>query len=307
MHDHLKRKFWLCGWLVLVMAAAAGCFQPLGGELEPTSLAEALPTFTMMPSDTPSPEPPTEAPAQPVEFPTATLLVFDLGTPVVQLPTQDPNLDPIWLTATAIFLEGQGIQPLDSEPLNVEPLDVVPLDGPTLDPLLQEATALVGTATAQVALPLTQTAAAILGPTITVPGVFPTNAGPVLPGQDCIYEVQPTDRNLYQISLLFGIPYMDIARATNMVNPNLIHVGDKLVIPGCGTTGYQPPPTSIPSIPGATQVPGGPGSGQTYVVVQGDTLFELSLAWGTTVQAIATLNQIPNVNLIYIGQTLTIP
>ena len=92
-----------------------------------------------------------------------------------------------------------------------------------------------------------------------------------------------------------------------MVNPNLIHVGDKLIIPGCGTTGYQPPPTSIPTNnPGYTPNPGG-GSGQSYVVQQGDTLFALSLSWGTTVNAIAALNQIANINLIYIGQTLYVP
>ena len=75
---------------------------------------------------------------------------------------------------------------------------------------------------------------------------------PPISGQDCIYEVQPTDRNLFRISLLFGVPYMQIAQASNLVNPNIIHVGDKLVIPGCGTTGYVPPPTSrsrlIPAI-----------------------------------------------------------
>ncbi|MEP7291600.1 MAG: LysM peptidoglycan-binding domain-containing protein [Chloroflexota bacterium] len=300
MHDHLKRKLLLSGWMILLLTAA-GCFQPLGGELEPTNAAEALPTFT------PSQVPPTATPdllvvtatLDPFAFPTSTLLVFDLGTQVVQLEAPPADLDPFWQTATAAYLQGQGIQPLD----------VVPLDAPTLDPLLQQATALVGTATAQAALPITQTYETMFGvSTATSPVIFqPTQAGLVVSGADCIYEVQPTDSNLYRISLLFGIPYMDIARATNMVNPNLIYVGDRLVIPGCGVTGYQPPPTTAPTQVGATQIPGGTGSGQTYLVVAGDTLYELSILWGTTVSAIATLNQIPNPNLIYIGQTLYKP
>lgn len=298
MHDHLKRRVWLTGCVLMLMALATGCFQPAGGGLESTLASEALPTFTMVPSDTPSPIPPTEAPPEVLVEPTATLLVFDLGTPVVQVPVE--QLDPIWQTATAIFLEGQGISPLE-----VVPLDEAPLDVATLDPLLVEATSIVGTATAAAALPITQTYEAMFGSTPTAPVIDPTVSGPVPIGSDCVYEVQPTDRNLYQISLLFGIPYMDIARASNLVNPNLIHVGDRLIVPGCGTTGYVPPPTTVPG-PGATLPPGG-GSGGTYTVVAGDTLFELSLAWGTTVSAIASLNAIPNVNLIYIDQVLRIP
>ena len=295
MHDHLKRRVWLAGWMILLFTAA-GCFQPAGGELESTLQSQALPTFTPIPP-TLTPTTPPSATLDPLLLiPTATLQVFDLNTPVAQVPLD--QLDPLVQTATAVFLQTQG----------VPPLDVVPLDVSTLDPLLQEATALVGTATAQAALPITQTYEAMFGvSTATSAVVLPTQSGPVVSGADCIYEVQPTDSNLYRISLLFGIPYMDIARATNMVNPNLIYVGDKLIIPGCGTTGYIPPPTTVPNVPAPTQVPGGPGSGQTYVVVAGDTLYELSILWGTTISAIATLNQIPNPNLIYIGQTLNIP
>src|SRR5688572_24231450 len=49
-------------------------------------------------------------------------------------------------------------------------------------------------------------------------------------------------------------------------------------------------------------------SGQTtYTVVYGDTLFRISLRFNTTIQALASANNISNVNLIYAGQTLTIP
>ena len=289
MHDHRLCRLWHTVWVV-VLLMAAGCFQPAGGGLEATSILQAQPTFTPFPSDTAIPMP-TETPA---EFFPAQLL--DVSTPVAMLP-ENQDLDPFWQTATAQYLLGLG-----------QPLDVVPLDQPTLDPLLASATVMVREATETAAFPLTQTAQAMGGfPTATFDVFQPTwtLSGPVVVGTDCVYEVQATDRNLYRISLLFGIPYMDIAQKSNLINPNLIHVGDKLIIPGCGVTGYQPPPTSMPTFQAGTQpAPGGSG---TYVVQAGDTLFALSLSWGTTVSQIAAINQIANVNLIYVGQTLTIP
>lgn len=48
-------------------------------------------------------------------------------------------------------------------------------------------------------------------------------------------------------------------------------------------------------------------SGNIYVVVKGDTLIEIANKFGTTVQAIANINGISNVNFIKIGQRLIIP
>jgi LysM repeat protein len=294
MH-HFKRGFWLSTCIVMLLTAA-GCFQPAGGGLEATNIAQALPTFTPFPTNTELPLP-TEAPTDITiqEVPT-----LALATEVAML--QDPNLDPFWQTATAAYLIDIGQAP---------PVDVVPLDVATLDPNLALATQMVREATETAAFPLTQTAQAIFGnPTATSPIILQptwTLAGPIVQGNDCIYEVQPTDRNLFRISLLYGVTYQSIAAASGLVNPNIIHVGDRLVIPGCGTTGQIPPPTSMPTFaPGQTPLPPG-GNNGTYVVVPGDTLFALSIAWGTTVQQIAAINQIANVNLIYVGQTLYIP
>ena len=44
--------------------------------------------------------------------------------------------------------------------------------------------------------------------------------------------------------------------------------------------------------------------GGAYVVQRGDTLSELALQWGTTVEYLAAVNGIANPDLIYIGQTL---
>jgi LysM repeat protein len=44
-----------------------------------------------------------------------------------------------------------------------------------------------------------------------------------------------------------------------------------------------------------------------YVVKRGNTLYSIARWYGTTVEAIALLNRIPNPSLIYVGQQLTIP
>lgn len=48
-------------------------------------------------------------------------------------------------------------------------------------------------------------------------------------------------------------------------------------------------------------------SGKTYTVRSGDTLSAIAKRFGTTVQAIAQLNGIKDVNKIYVGQVLRIP
>jgi LysM repeat protein len=45
----------------------------------------------------------------------------------------------------------------------------------------------------------------------------------------------------------------------------------------------------------------------TYVVQPGDNLYRLALRYNTTIWAIAQVNHIANINLIYVGQKLIIP
>lgn len=327
------------GFMLLV----SGCFQPAGAGLEATDVTTALPTFTPVPTDTPTTEPTPFPSFTPEDLPlgdgsTLTPSETDDGVGIAILPTESleggtriaQGIDPIWQTATAIYLEQIGDQggaqpPTDDFPIIQEPtLDLgIPVDPGVIAPEFQTATQIIIDSTATAAFPLTQTAQALFQPTFTATFEFPTltptiqqgQQGPVLSGEDCIHEVQPTDRNLFRIGLAYGVPYIDIARATPVLYPDLIYVGQKLVIPGCGTTGKIPPPTSTPSQPyfPNTQVPPGPTptsqyAGQTYTVIWGDTLYELSLLWGTTVNEIAARNpEIYNVNLIFVGQELVVP
>ncbi len=68
-------------------------------------------------------------------------------------------------------------------------------------------------------------------------------------------------------------------------------------------TGVTPQSTSLAQVT-ATEAP---PSGQTYTVKQGDTLFDIALAFGVSVEALARANGITDATLIRPGQVLVIP
>ena len=280
MRSYWKKSLSFFGFVALLLLLA-GCFQSAGGNTSGLSVAQnAGPTFTPFPTDPPV--------IQEVVI-TATQ---DPNALVQQFPTQDPNLNGIVIPTTDPNA-GFTIQQADG----------------SLDPLEMTATFIVGQATDQAAIPITQTAQALIGiPTATAAPLFATatveGSVPVGNGVDCIHEVTATDSNLYRISLIYGVTPQQIANASGLPNMNLIYVGQKLTIPGCGNTGVVPPATSIPD--GSTGGTGGP-VGSTYVVAQGDTLFKISQRFNVPVTSIANANGISNINLIVINQQLVIP
>ena len=90
---------------------------------------------------------------------------------------------------------------------------------------------------------------------------------------------------MFSIARWYGVDVWALARANNIVNPNRIYVGQRLVIPKS-------------TVPGATNV---------YVVKAGDTLYSIARVYKTTAWAIARANGIYNLNHIYVGQRLIIP
>lgn len=107
------------------------------------------------------------------------------------------------------------------------------------------------------------------------------------------YVVRHGD-TLSAIALRFGITQDALMRANNIRNPNVVYVGQVLIIPG----GHTPIP----------QPGGGHGDGgATYIVKRGDTLGDIAKRFNTTVQAIMRINRISNPNRIEVGQVLLIP
>jgi LysM repeat protein len=267
-------------------------------------VAEAQTQLAQVPSSTPDPF--AVSTATPPEVDPFALLT---GTAVANanIPGQvQQEQDPFAATLTA-QAGGGVIIPTQDPALLGQPLQ-------QLDPPFQTATAVIVQATLNVAIEQTQTAAALFGPTPTPPpavlptatslggagGIVPTQPPQILPGQNCIYVVQVGD-NLFRIGLRFGVAYQQIASANGILNPNLIYPGQQLTIPGVATNCTPLPITPFP----VTPPPG--GGGVIHTVMQGETLYQLSVRYGPTVHQIAAANGIQNINLIYIGQQLVIP
>jgi LysM repeat protein len=102
---------------------------------------------------------------------------------------------------------------------------------------------------------------------------------------DTHYTVRAGD-TLASIAARFGTTYQALAAANGISNPNLIYVGQVLVIASAPASG------------------GAGSSGSTYTVRAGDTLASIAARFGTSYQTLASINGISNPNLIYVGQVL---
>ena len=172
------------------------------------------------------------------------------------------------------------------------------------------------------------------------------------PGEDCVHEIRAGE-TLFQLSLAYGVSVDDIAAVSDIANPDRIGVGQQVTIPECGTTGFIPPPTSIPAatvepltIPATSQsseieiasgddtrsalvaqaqqallgnadtdaldaisaqLSGTATPSRRYTVQQNDTLFEIAARYGTSVAALAALNDIADVDNLNVGDVLQLP
>ena len=87
-----------------------------------------------------------------------------------------------------------------------------------------------------------------------------------------------------------------LARLNNLANPNLIYVGQRLLVQQAATP--TQPQTTTPSTSTTTAA--------TYTVKAGDTLGQIAANHQTSVNQLVQLNKLANPNLIYVGQVLTI-
>ncbi|MBN1679906.1 MAG: LysM peptidoglycan-binding domain-containing protein [Anaerolineae bacterium] len=133
--------------------------------------------------------------------------------------------------------------------------------------------------------------------------------------------------NLNRIARQYNTTVAAIAEVNNITNPNLIVVGQVLVIPtqipaltptatatanttvtATATTGVigTATPTVAPALtPTATSVP--PSGEIVHVVQAGENLFRIALKYNLTAAVVAAYNGIANPSLIYVGQQIRIP
>jgi LysM repeat protein len=115
------------------------------------------------------------------------------------------------------------------------------------------------------------------------------------------YTIKDGD-TLENIAKKFNVSLVELVNA----NPQILTTGRKLTIPQPAGAGTPPSGTPIDPTPGIP--PDSPGGEPiTYTVKSGDTLSAIALRFGTTVKAIADANNIPDPNLIHVGQVLKIP
>ncbi len=107
---------------------------------------------------------------------------------------------------------------------------------------------------------------------------------------EIMYTIKPGD-TLGAIARLYGTTVQAIVNANNIINPNLIYPGTRIVIP---VQEMEPP--------------GGPPPGEIiYTVQPGDTLNSIARLYQVSVESIVELNNIQDPNLIYPGKKLLMP
>lgn len=94
---------------------------------------------------------------------------------------------------------------------------------------------------------------------------------------------------LSQIAMEYNTSYEYLAKINNITNPNLIYVGQKIVVPVLESNEIHDT------------------SHRLYIVRYGNTLTGISREFGVSIESIVRLNDIANPNLIYVGQVLRIP
>ena len=108
---------------------------------------------------------------------------------------------------------------------------------------------------------------------------------PVAQTDGTTYIVQAGD-TLSGIAARYGTTYQHLAAINGISNPDIIHVGDRIVIDG-----VVPPQSS---------------DDEYYTIQPGDTLSGIAERYGTSYQYLAYINGISDPNKIYVGDTIRV-
>ncbi len=125
--------------------------------------------------------------------------------------------------------------------------------------------------------------------TISAASALPAGAtaGTTAQGGNCTtsHRIQ-SGETLYRIARRYGTTVAELQRINNLGTSTLIYAGNNL----CVSMGSPNPPT-----------------GTSYTVQPGDMLSRIARRFGVDMNVLARVNNIRDVNRIYVGQVLTIP
>lgn len=113
--------------------------------------------------------------------------------------------------------------------------------------------------------------------------------------EDNVHVVNPGD-SLAAIAKAYSVSLTELAQSNGISDPNIIYVGQRLVIPGTAAAAQRAAadPNALPS-----------GNGY-YTVQRGDTLAQIAKNQAMAVNDILRLNGLTNANLIWVGQRLRV-
>ena len=123
----------------------------------------------------------------------------------------------------------------------------------------------------------------------------------VVPGQTAtaptVTHMVSAGETLAGIAGKYGTSVDSLVSANDLANPNLIRIGQQIVI----AAGPSPATTAEAAGTPATVTP---ATGATHAVGAGETLASIAARHGTTVEAIAAANGITDTSVIYVGTIL---
>jgi LysM repeat protein len=133
---------------------------------------------------------------------------------------------------------------------------------------------------------------------------LPATGGPSIFTTEHI--VQP-GQTLREIGDLYGISWEELASVNNLPNPNLIQVGQTLIVPAFSATPTVTPATQPVAVVPAPTTSQPQTQLQTYVVRVGDNPSLIADRFGVTLQSLIELNNLGGNLPIFAGDILLIP
>jgi len=146
-----------------------------------------------------------------------------------------------------------------------------------------------------------------VGDTLTIPGAHksaaPKAKKPATKTQTRIHTVKGGD-TVWDLATHYGSSVAAIVKANHLGSNAVIHVGDRLSIPGAKSTSTAKATTASNAKKSTHKAT---TASARYTVKSGDTLSAIARKFGSTVTKIAEANGIDNPSRIHAGQKLTIP